>query len=440
MAPSRTPSTTVVAASVLALLLTGAPSASADDELGQAHALFETASNFDDEAGGDADADDPAIWRHPAAPADSVVVGTLKNGGLTVFDLRGRELQRIPAPAAPAPEAEPGRFNNVDIVQGVRIGDQVADLAVVTDRGRDRLRIYRIDPRGAKAGAEVLADVTTDSAPLLFSANEAEVDQQHTGYGLALLPDPAGGAPLVAVSRRSETTVGLFRLTADETGKISYERVSAVDLPGEFTVDGKQWTPCEEPGVRPQVEGMVFDPAGALYAGQEDVGIWRIPLRDNGFGEPVLAERTREYGQPASYDEQTEECQATGPASPEAGKHLSADVEGLTIAASGTRRSLVVSSQGDNTFAGYEITSSGLAHQGGAQVTDSRTIDGVQECDGAAVVTAPFGPDYPHGLLVVQDGDNTPETPGEGGEPRPDTNFKLLRWEQFAEAAGLTKD
>ena len=39
-----------------------------------------------------------------------------------------------------------GRFNDVDVAYGVKIGRERRDIAVVTDRGCDRLRIYSIDP------------------------------------------------------------------------------------------------------------------------------------------------------------------------------------------------------------------------------------------------------------------------------------------------------
>lgn len=66
---------------VVAMLVAGTTPAMADDsELGQVRARFETKSNFDDEQDGDADADDPAVWRHAVTPSDSVVVGTLKTG------------------------------------------------------------------------------------------------------------------------------------------------------------------------------------------------------------------------------------------------------------------------------------------------------------------------------------------------------------------------
>src|SRR5688572_3311652 len=43
---------------------------------------------------GDA-ADDPAIWVDRADPAQSLVLGTDKKGGLAVYDLAGVELQRF---------------------------------------------------------------------------------------------------------------------------------------------------------------------------------------------------------------------------------------------------------------------------------------------------------------------------------------------------------
>jgi len=395
----------VIGAVVLGVVLTTTSFAAAAPPLEPVRAVAETASNFDDEAGGDADADDPAIWVHPTRPADSVVVGALKNGGLTVFDLRGRELQHI----APPPG---GRFNNVDVT---------GNLAVVSDRGLDRIRIYAINPRGARA-ATVLTDVTTDAPPLVFSADEAEVAGQRTAYGLAVWADPAGGAPWVVVSRRHETRVGLFRLTTTNDG-YSYRPAGFVDLPDTFG----GWTPCAEPGEGPQVEGMVVDRTdNVLYAAQEDVGVWRIPLSRYGFGRPSLVDRVRGFGQPATYDEETEECVPTGPPSPEAGRYLTADAEGLTIAYGRHGRTLYASSQGDSTFARYRIDGR-FRYVGGFEVVDSAAADGVQHSDGAAVTTTPLGPAYPHGLLVVHDGENTPVTPDEDGEPRTDTNFKLIR-------------
>ncbi|TWD80359.1 3-phytase [Kribbella amoyensis] len=383
-------------------------------------AAAETGPNWDDEAGSDANADDPAIWVHPTRPDRSVVLGTLKNGGLTAVDLAGRQLQHVPTPPAPEPDQEAGRFNNVDLVTGVRLGGRVRDLAVVTDRGLDQLRVYAVDRRGADAGNKVLTDVTSPDAPLVFSKDTDDVQEQRTAYGVAVIADPAG--PLVAVSRRSETRIGLYRLVADGA-RVTYRPVTHWDFPASFELrSGSTWSPCEDPGDRPQFEGMVFDQdTRTLYAAQEDVGIWRIPLAG---GRPALVEKVREFGQPAAYDEASEECVPTGPVVPDGGKHLSADAEGLTIATRDGVRTLYASGQGDSTFAVYRIDGRGLTYRAGFQVVDGPATDGVQHSDGAAVTTQPLGPRFPHGLLAVHDGENTP---GDGG--REGTNFKLVRLE-----------
>jgi len=401
--------------------MTAPATAVQNSALTQVRAVAETGPNFDDEAGGDANADDPAIWVSPTRPDRSVVLGTLKNGGLTAVDLTGKQLQHIATPPAPAEGQEPGRFNNVDVLQNAVLGDRVRDLAVVTDRGRDQLRIYTVDRRGADAKDKVLTDVTSAKAPLVFSKDTDEVQGQRTAYGVAVLADPLG--PLVAVTRRSEARIGLFRLVADGA-KVTYKPVTRWDFPTSFKLrDGSTWSPCEDPGDRPQFEGMVFDrTTRTLYAAQEDVGIWRVPLN----GKPELLEKVREFGRPAAYDEETEECVPTGPARPDGGRHLSADAEGLTIAYKNGRKTLYASSQGDSTFAVYRLDARGLTYRAGFAVVDGEAADGVQHSDGAAVTTQGLGARFPHGLLAVHDGENTP-----GDGDREGTNFKLVRLEQL---------
>ncbi len=172
---------------------------------------------------------------------------------------------------------------------------------------------------------------------------------------------------------------------------------------------------------------MTVDPAtGTLYAGQEDVGIWR--LRADLTGRPVLVDRVKEYGVPGTYDEGTEEC-TPGDDPGYGGRHLTADVEGLTILQEPDGDGLLLaSSQGDNTFARYDrAVREANEYEGGFRVgAASDTLDGVEECDGAAVLNAPLGARYPRGLLVVQDGRDTPDVPGEDGGPRTATGFKFV--------------
>ncbi|BFU45383.1 phytase [Krasilnikovia sp. MM14-A1004] len=383
-------------------------------------AVLETPTLFDDAAGGHANADDPAIWVHPTHREASLVIGTAKNAGLRVYDLHGRQVQAIAAPAAPGPGAEPGRFNNVDLVASFALGGRRVDLAVVTDRGRDRLRVYRIDPDAAARGAAPLVDVTAADAPRIFAADEAEVDEQNTAYGLATYT--AGDDAYAVVSRRHRTTLSRVELVA-RNGRVSYEPADSVRLPSTFRLpNGADWTPCAEPGEQPQVEGMVVDPAaGVLYAAQEDVGLWRVPLDAGGFdGAPSLLQRVREYGVPATYDPDTEECTPHPDQDPGFGGPIAADVEGLTIYPTGRHSGyLLVSGQGDSTF--HVFDRAGIRPLGTFHVTDGPDADGAQHSDGAAVVSTPL-PGYPHGLLVVQDGVDTPDV------GRTATDFTYVDW------------
>lgn len=384
----------------------------------------ETPALHDDDAGGDADADDPAIWRNPADPDRSLVVATAKQGGLRVYDLAAREVQSVPAPTPPGPEDAPGRFNNVDLVHGLRLPSGRADLAVTSDRGSDRLRVYRID-RDRSGGP--LTDVTDPSAAPVFSSSQEEINEQRTAYGLATWTDPSTGRSYAAASQRERTRIALLELTPKSDGTIGYRKVRTLDLPADFRLpNGTSWSPCGEPGELPQVEGMVVDPAnGTLYAGQEDVGIWRLPADLK--GKPQLVDKVREYGVPGTYDPSTEECVA-GADPGYGGKRLSADVEGLTLLNEDDGNGdgdgyLLASSQGDNTFAAYDRELSDRnEYEGGFRVAAaSSTLDGSEECDGAAVLNEPLGDRYPNGLLVVQDGHDAP-----GDPERASTNFKFV--------------
>ncbi|MEV0193405.1 phytase [Kitasatospora purpeofusca] len=388
--------------------------------LPEVHPRAETAALFDDKAGGGANADDPAIWRNAADPGRSLVIATAKKGGLRVYDLDAREVQSIPAPAGPGADDAAGRFNNVDLVQGMPLAGARADLAVVSDRGNDRLRIYRIDRD--RAGGP-LADVTDPGVRPVFSADQAEVNEQRTAYGLATWTDRKSGRSYALVSQRNRTRVALVELISTPGGTVDYRTVRTLDLPSSFRLpNGTSWTPCGEPGELPQVEGMVVDPAdGTLYAGQEDVGIWR--MRADLTGAPELIDKVREYGVPATYDAATEEC--TAGADPGfGGKHLTADVEGLTLLTEPDGDGyLLASSQGDNTFVAYDRErDEDNEFEGAFRITAASTVlDGSEVCDGAAVLNAPLGKRYPKGLMVVQDGQETPNASG-----REATGFKFV--------------
>lgn len=182
---------------------------------------------------------------------------------------------------------------------------------------------------------------------------------------------------------------------------------------------------------------MVVDQElGILYAGQEDVGIWRISAAFEA-ASPVLVDKVREFGVPYTYDTEEEECVINYAADPGyGGKYLSADVEGLTIYYTASNQGyLLASSQGDDTFAVYDRRGANR-FIGSFAIADNRRrgVDGAQECDGAAVLNVPLGPAFPLGLLVTQDGANTPDVLDAEGEARDNTNFKFTPWQRVAQA------
>ncbi|MFI6798598.1 phytase [Streptosporangium canum] len=380
----------------------------------------ETPALFDDEAGGNANGDDPAIWVHPSRSGKSLVIATAKEGGLYVYNLDAEQLQHLPAPAAPGPDDEGGRFNNVDVTYG--FGGR--DLAVVSDRGRDQLRIYAV-------AQGQLTDVTDPAAPFVFNTTQSQVNDGETAYGLTTWKDSTGTYALV--SRRHRTSVGLVKLLPKPNGKVGYQLVRTLDLPASFALpNGQSWTPCDEPGRTPQVEGMVVDQqTDVLYAAQEDVGIWR--MRADLTGPPTLMDKVRDYGVPATYDPATEEC-TPGVDPGYGGQRLSADAEGLTIYYRDNQKGyLLASSQGDNTFAAYRKEGSN-AYLGQFRVGTHNGVDGVEHSDGSTVLNVPLG-DFDEGMFIAHDGANTPAVPD-----RENTNFKFVGWEGIADGLDLDVD
>jgi 3-phytase len=157
-----------------------------------------------------------------------------------------------------------------------------------------------------------------------------------------------------------------------------------------------------------QTEGCVADDeTGDFYIGEEDVGIWKYSAEPDGGEDRTLVDSTDENG------------------------NLTGDVEGLSIYYGENGGGyLVASNQGADNYALYERSADnqfiGIFHI----VADEATgIDGASETDGLDVSSANFGPGFPGGLLVVQDGRNI--------SPDDRQNFKLVPWQRISDAMGL---
>jgi len=103
------------------------------------------------------DPDDPAIWVHPTDPSRSLIIGTMKvaspAGAIVVFGLDGQIRQVVSGIDRP---------NNIDVEYGLRLGGQLVDIAVATERLQRQLRVFRIDRDNGRlvdlGGVPILAD------------------------------------------------------------------------------------------------------------------------------------------------------------------------------------------------------------------------------------------------------------------------------------------
>ncbi|MFN7029294.1 MAG: phytase, partial [Sphingopyxis sp.] len=88
------------------------------------------------------------------------------------------------------------------------------------------------------------------------------------------------------------------------------------------------------------------------------------------------------------------------------------------------QRYLIASSQGDNAYAVFRLP--GVDYAGRFAVT-AGAFGATSETDGIEAIAGNFGPAYPDGIFLAQDGDNAPKA----------QNFKLVRWDMIAAALGL---
>lgn len=390
----------------------------------------ETPPLYDDEAGGNASGDDPAIWVHPDDSDRSLVLATAKEGGLRVYSVAAAELQSVAATPAPRADGVPGRYNNVDIAYGLDVDGRATDVAVVSDRYNDQVRFFAIDPAGADAAAP-LSEVTAPEQEFLFSPDRETVAEDHTAYGLAVYQ--RRGETYAVVTQEGSTRIATVRLTTGPAG-VGYTDVEHLTVPGEFRLpDGSTWVPCEEPGVDPQLEGLAVDRrTTTLYAAQEDVGLWRIPL-PLGSGAPRLVDRVQDFGVHDVYDPETEECVPVDPEAPSyGGRNLTADAEGVDIwYGTGRAGYVIVSSQGDDTYGVYDLQ--GRNRSLGSFRVAGDGVDDVNGSDGLAVSNAPVG-EYRSGLLVTHD---EPETGPDVDPERDATGFSYVHWGDVAKALRL---
>ncbi|WP_414901627.1 phytase [Sphingomonas flavalba] len=266
-----------------------------------------------------------------------------------------------------------GRMNNVDLRDGFMLDGKPIVLVTASDRTRKAVAIYRLD---------------TATGALIDIADGLQPSGLSDPYGLCMYRSAKSGRSYVIVSDPD----GLNRqweLVSRPNGKIAIRQVRDIRFGS-------------------QTEGCVADDAnGALYIAEEDVALWRVGA------EPKAGDTRKQVDSVA------------------ANPSLKDDLEGVSLYDLGKGRGyLVVSSQGNNSYAVYDRDGTNAYRGSFAVVADGATgIDGISETDGLDVTSLPLGPGFEKGAMVAQDGRNV--LPGEK------QNFKIVSWADIAAALKL---
>ncbi|WP_299980252.1 phytase [uncultured Pseudoteredinibacter sp.] len=241
-----------------------------------------------------------------------------------------------------------------------------------------------------------------------------------------------GKSDIAAASLRDNNSIAMFQISSDgvvrEAGQIATSMHEIYGL-CMFQTDGKAYVLANDksglyqqyliggssrnmtgqlsrefslPG---QPEGCAVDEKQQrLFMGEEDVGIWVIDSKPESQSQAELIHKV--------------------------GGPLKDDVEGMAIYQGKDRDYLVVSSQGNNSYAVYD-TLAPFEYRGSFKISMDPLagLDGASETDGLHVTSANLGGKFSEGLLVVQDGHNVLPS-----EPQ---NFKLLSWSAIREALKL---
>ena len=266
-----------------------------------------------------------------------------------------------------------GKMNNVDLRDGFMLGGRPIVLVTASNRTDKSISIYRLD---------------TDQRQLVEIADGLQPTGQGDPYGLCMYRSTRSGKTFVFIND-SNGEKRQWELIDAGNGRVRTERVR------DFAFSS-------------QAEGCVADDeAGVLYVNEEDVGLWRLDAEPDGGSAMTALDRVEDN--PAIKD----------------------DVEGIGLYdLGGGRGYLIVSSQGNNSYAVYRREGDQAYLGSFSVIADGQNgVDGISETDGLDVSSANLGPGFEHGAMIAQDGRNV--------LPSELQNYKYVPWQRIAEVLGL---
>lgn len=288
------------------------------------------------------DTDDPAVWINKTDPSKSILIGTDKDteGGLYAFDLSGSLLPDLPFIPLNRP-------NNVDVEYGFKFDNEFIDIAVVTERNTDKIRVvslpdFKLIDNG---GISVFED-----------------DSLRSPMGVGLYKD-SEGAIYAFVSRKDGPAEGYIYqyLLTTRNDKVTGTLVRKF---GHFS--GSK-----------EIESIAIDDKnGLVYYSDEGIGIRKYSADANSTSQDGVL-----FGQ-GDFKE---------------------DNEGISIYDKEGEGYVIVSDQQRGTFNFYERTTNVTDIP---KYIGRVYVDAV-ESDGSETISIPLGSEYPEGLFVAMSDDKT---------------------------------
>ncbi|UTX49086.1 phytase [Chryseobacterium sp. MA9] len=277
------------------------------------------------------DTDDPAIWINPQDASKSIIIGTDKDtdGGLYAFDLNGKITHKVLGLKRP---------NNVDLEYGFILNGKKTDIAAVTERETNKVKLYSL-PELKEMGEIAVFEGESERGPM----------------GVSLYKNPETGNIFVIVGRKSGPADGYlwqYKLT-EKNGSITGEVVRKF---GKYS------------GLKEIESIAVDDEMGYIYYSDEQFGVHKY------YADPKKG---------------NEELSVFGKGD------FKSDVEGISIYPTAEGKGyILVSNQQNDTFNVYlrEDQSKGRI----AEIPVSTL-----ESDGSEVTNVNLGPKFPKGVFVA---------------------------------------